>query len=385
MFVNVLVYGGFTSKNITKDSIIRLVLVGVYAVANIGHQYHTINILYRNFSFVLFQTCWTIICRDFIFLDSRHYAHFLTTEDDDENLHYRDQLISNASDMVWTRFNLELFGTTERLDTYRVLYKDSDQIGSSNIDGSFKLWSKDDKRRESHLKARGKTESKLDKFVKPLREAEIKAYEKATDSALENVLANVAVLFGICLATALAPWTSTYTNNATSAQLGSYALLLSISTGILALVSSITLLTNATESARTLLLFQEKTIAAGPIDHEREDVAQRFSLWDKPELNFSKGIAYETQLTPFSLWRSTSPLAKLPCLLFGTALMLIPRFHGDRKSFRDEKMWLFLRIQDISFAYFASGSHIRPRLFRSKPCRSLTNEESGQELENLHA
>jgi hypothetical protein len=76
MIANTLVYNGFVSNNVTNDSIIRLVLVGVYAVANFGHQYHTSILLYRNFTFVLFQTCWTFICKDFIFLDFVSYKSY---------------------------------------------------------------------------------------------------------------------------------------------------------------------------------------------------------------------------------------------------------------------------------------------------------------------
>ena len=262
MIVNTVVYNGFASKNITNDSIIRLVLVGIYVVANIGYQFRATILLYRSFTLVLFQAYWAIICRRFIFLDSRDYR-----------LHIFDPAKSSLK-RDWRSLNFELFGTMERSNTYQKLFP-------FVVNG---------KRMESCLKAQDKTESKFDKFVKPLREAEIKVYEKATDSVLEKTLANIAVLLGICLATALAPWTSFQTTNATAAQLGSYALLLSISTGISALVSCVTQLTNATESARILLLLQERTIAAGRDDHESEAASTDIWFWEKPERSFSKGI-----------------------------------------------------------------------------------------------
>ena len=356
MFVNTLVYSGAVSKNVTNDSPIRLVLVGSYAIANIGHEYYTTKLLYRNFSLLLFQTCWTIICRDFLFLPSTTYALYQKQR----GWHHK---LLRSTGMDLARYNFELFGTNEHSYTYHASGKrDEIQTGSR-----YKPW--------SDLVVQDKQESNFDKHVKPLREADIKAYEKATDSALEKTLANVAILLGICLATGLAPWTSISANNATSAQLGSYALLISISTGILALVSSITLLTNATESAGTLLLYQEKTIAARRFEHEPEDVARKFSLQDVPQLSFSKGIAGESHMTPFSLWWSTSSLLKLPCLLFGSALMLIPRVHGFPKSFTDENIWLFFKVQGAVFACFGSGSHVKDRVLRCK----LENDTPGQE------
>ena len=319
MIVNTLVYNGFLSHGITNDSVLRLVLVGIYAVASIGHRYRTTTLLYRNFTCVLFQTCWTMICKKFLFGDYHGYEYYKKDLNRNEPL--------ESSHLVWTSFDSELFGTMERLDTYQILTKGDTQIVSSDENHDFSGWSVDDKRWKSHLKVRDKIESKFDKFVKPIREAEIKAYEKATDSALEKALANVAVLLAICLATALAPWNSIQKSSATSAQLGSYALLLSISAGFLALLSSMTQLTNATESARTLLLLQEKTIAAHSIDNEIEDVSKKFWLREEPTFSFSKHVKEKSQFTSSSLWRLMSFLDKLPCLLLGPALMLIPRMH----------------------------------------------------------
>ena len=74
------------------------------------------------------------------------------------------------------------------------------------------------------------------------------------------MLANPAVLVGIYLATALTPWISAQVSGARSALSGSDAPLLSVSTGLLALVTGITQLMNATGSARIILLLQEKMI-----------------------------------------------------------------------------------------------------------------------------
>ena len=314
MIGNTLVYNGFLSHGVTNDSVLRLLLVGVYAVASIGHCYRTMTLLYRNFTSVLFQTCWTIICKQFVFGD--HMTH--------RTCRLRGGPVDpNSSDLVWTTFHFELFGITERADTYT---EGGDPMGSN--DESVVLSERsDDEIRGFHIKARDRIESKFDEFVKPIREAEMKAYEKATESALEKALANVAVLLGICLATALAPWSSIQTISATSAQLGSYALLLSISAGFLALISSMTQLTNATESARTLLLLQEKTIAACRT-HD-EDASKDFSLRDQPRFSLSKDIEGRSQFKLSSLWRSMSLLGKLLCLLLGPALMLIPRMHGQ--------------------------------------------------------
>jgi hypothetical protein len=138
------------------------------------------------------------------------------TPDHPTDWKYKGRLDETVSDMVWRNLNLELFGITERSNTYRLPLKKDDQIGSMEA-GALVMLPVGDETRESYLIPRDMTESKFDKFVKPLREAEIKAYEKAIDFTLEKTLANVAVLLSICLATALALWTSVQTFNATNA------------------------------------------------------------------------------------------------------------------------------------------------------------------------
>lgn len=320
MIVITLVYNGFLSHGITNDGVIRLILVGVYAVPSIEHRYNTMTLLYRNFTSLLFQTCWTTICKEFVFGDYMAYKSRMITG---------GPVNLTLFDFFCTSFDFELFGTMEHADTNENIIDEDNEIGSYDESNIFSTWSDNDKRRRSRLKAWDKIESKFDKFVKPIREAEIKAYEKATESALEKVLANVAVLLAICLATALAPWNSTKTISATSVQLGSYALLLSLSAGFSALISSMTQLTNATDSARTLLLLQEKTIAAHRIYDETEDVSNKFWLRYEPKFSLSKDIKGKSQLTSSSLWHSMSLLDKLLCLLLGPALMLIPSMHGD--------------------------------------------------------
>ena len=379
MIVNTLTYNGFLSHGITNDGVIRLVLVGVYAVASIGHQYHTTTLLYRNFTSVLFQTCWTFICKEFVFGDYMAMRSRMTAGGIS-----RDPDQFDSSDKIWTSFNSELFGIMEHLDTYYV--DEIEPRGLLDTDNVVaELLANDVERaphlRAPHLVARHKTESNYAKFVKPIREAEIKAYEKATDSALEKALANIAVLLGICLATALAPWSSIQTISATSAQLGSYALLLSISAGILALFSSITQLTNATESARILLRLQEKTIEAYHSHDEGVNVSNNFSLGDEPDFSLSKDIKGKSQLTFFSFWRSMSLLDKVRCLLLGPALMLFPRKQGDRLSPPDHGFnYLSLKVQGVQFACETVG----PMLGRISRLPLSSDVETGQQREKKH-
>ncbi|KAI1311676.1 hypothetical protein F5Y03DRAFT_409944 [Xylaria venustula] len=129
-------------------------------------------------------------------------------------------------------------------------------------------------------------ESSLEKKVKPVLESEVKFFEKAAEAALERTLANIAVLLGICIATGLSPWTSTKSMDATSTQLGSYGLLLSASTGLLALTSSLSHFSTITDSAGMLLRLKEQILSARVQAHLDPDRVHAWSQHNSPRFGF---------------------------------------------------------------------------------------------------
>lgn len=318
VITNTLVYNGFFTNNITTDGIIRLLLVGLYAIANIVHQIRCTILLYRNFSLVISQASWTIVLND-LWICSNGLQH--------------EYLMA---------FNTQLLGATERSHTYSAsenMILDEDRGG----------------------------ESRLDKFIKPQRETDLRAYEKATDSALDRALANVAVLVGICLAAALAPWTSVQASNSTSAQLGSYALLLSISTGFLALMSSMGHLNNASESARKLLEYQEFAIMshfdiheiASPYELSEHLYVPRYSVISPgqsmvQQTLFGRGTSSYPPRCLLTFWghlRSIKGPRQLLGLLLGPALMLVPRLYGIRQPLKDTSRGFKITVDDREFLY----------------------------------
>ncbi|MCJ1467060.1 hypothetical protein MMC07_005682 [Pseudocyphellaria aurata] len=118
MFLNTLVYNGFCTKNILNDSWTRLTLVIVYAVTNFVYRYYAMTLLYRNFTCILYQACWTIICRDFVFVHYPEYRRKMT-EEVFGKYHYRDRPAIDGS-MLWTTFKFEVFGITQRSTSYEL-------------------------------------------------------------------------------------------------------------------------------------------------------------------------------------------------------------------------------------------------------------------------
>lgn len=380
MLINTLVYNGFLTNDRTSDSGLCLVLVGAYAVANGLYQIFSIPLLYKSFTLAILQATWTIISSGFSIL---HYSMDS----------YRDALSApERRGRVFTIFNSDLYGTTERADTFQ----HRSTLGANHDDYQDSAEPMPEPVPPVRFEMRDNTqrgESKLDKFLKPQREAELKAYEKATESGLDRTLANVVLLLGICLATALAPWTSIQatTTTSTSAQLGSYALLISVSTGIVGLLTSMTHLTTATESARKLLEYQELAITSHHLLHDTNDteVNHDFSRLTREAMDSHEvGFFYFHNkfrghgLTWVGYLRSSRLLGKVLWPLFGSALMLIPRLHQGSQRMDDSSMRLDFKIAgdeayNHEFAYFPSGK--RQRFFRSQGSGQL-----GLQLQTLN-
>lgn len=351
MVVNTVMLDGFISGNIVTESWLCLTLVTLYAAANFGHQYRTSILLYKNFTIVVFQACWRIVCKEFTMLSFFDYHGWANGDADRKALVSRE-----GSDVVWTSFDLDLFGAAQLSNTYRFVNPTSDRMASYEEGRGFQILPADFVRKRCILKKRDKAESNVEKVLKADWEAEIKSLEKATESGLDRVLFNVVVMLGICLATGLTPWTSYRSTDATSAQLGSYALLLSISTGIVALLGSITHLTNATQSAERLLLLQQATIRAEYRTHSSDE--PRVLGPGRPQLSFLHDIRGRSQVTQWGLWRLAALREKLLWILFGSALILVPRFFPDCR--KDDT--LYFKLEDFLFGY-SDGT----KVFRAVP------------------
>lgn len=355
MVTNTVVFNGFASNNLTNDSVLRLVLVGAYATANLLAQWHVSAQLYHNFTCTVFQKCWTYLSSDFVFLGYDEYRSFRMGRE------YNDE--PNRPEM-WATLDLELFGKTERSENYSLCTLPGrcrdENVGIGNLSG------------RSFLKIGPvHPESDFDAFNKPVRDAEIKAYEKTAEATLEKMLANVAALLGICLATALAPWTSVDKNDATASQLGSYALLLTISAGVLAIVGIFGQLRNATESARRLLKFQERAIDAAATGKEWANSPLDF----KPLFSFSAGIENQLNVTATGLWRMASFEGKLGSILLGPALTLIPGVHRDCT----DRAKTYFKVHGVDFALatdFEEPTDSCTRLSHPVPERESVNEET---------
>lgn len=327
MVFNTLIYNGFLNKTTGDDSVVCLFLVCIYGLTNLVFQRFTSTLLYRNFTFVTYQACWTLVCNTFVSAPGEWHA----VPSEPSKRTFQAATLRNSLEHKWATLNLELFGKSKQSFTYPFLGGEDDMSFESRME--FRQQFEDGALRSLIREDTSESKRDLFEFVNAVRDAKIKEYEMITEFALDKVLANIIVMLGICLGTGLASWTSAVKNDATAAQLGSYALLLSVSSGLLALISIYRQMTNATESAGKLLLLQEKIIEAA-INDEDDLFTRTFSLWQKPRIGFSEGAISVIdekrafRLSALDLLKLAHRWHLLACYVFSAAL-LFTRWHQE--------------------------------------------------------
>jgi hypothetical protein len=215
-------------------------------------------------------------------------------------------------DVPFTAFDVEILGEIKFQKRFKRLYPHRGRLVYEGSDANITRMTADAVLDLVYLKHDPEEGGETFKDMDSLYKSEIAVLERATESSLERVTANVVIVFGICLATGLSPWTSTLLNDATSTQLGSYAMLLSVSSGLAALLTSSSYLNNML-SAATKVVELTEAVLLWPVDRFDEDLG-------RPSRDYSFRRHAITLLT---LWRAMDLAQKLIALLFGPMLVLL--------------------------------------------------------------
>jgi hypothetical protein len=298
------VYNGFIYGQPGPDGVLRLVLVGAYAVANLFHVLWSWRYLSRILRAVETQACWVIISKICAFFSADLSCRGPAAAN--------SPWLDNATYLNLRRVQCDLLGPTKLIDTME---------GEPDLPDYPK----------THLTFepdREQIKSVAENDIKPMLETEVKAFEKAGESCLDRVLANVVVVLGTCLSSGVAPWTTVQSQDSTATQLGSYAIILAIGTGATALIGSVNHLSNAAECAETLQRFQAHMLSLSNEQHLVR-LSARAARYGSA---MSESMTAGRQATTWSdVWKCTSPRL-MPCLpVWGPALGLLPRSRKGAK------------------------------------------------------
>lgn len=323
------VYNGFIYQQRGPDAVLRLVLICIYATINFAHMGVTWIYLWRILDSVGNQVCWVIISRVFVFFSpENHRKSRQGINDSDQGCLWDPEI-----PLYLRSFQCELLGPIKTVKLCRSANTSLtvDKLGGSSQDVSAN-WEGTYSDPKIFLKDWEGPKTTAEDDLKPLIDVEIKALEKAAESGLEKQLANVIILLGICLSTGLAPWTTIQSKDSTATQIGSYAIILSISTGSAALVASLSYLSNAAASVETLRRLQYHILSLSKEEYEM-NLSARTARYGSRACE----VAKITYLFEFGdLFDSTSHQLKLLWLLWGPFLGLLskPRKNQYKESQR---------------------------------------------------
>ncbi|KAI0974866.1 hypothetical protein F4678DRAFT_457980 [Xylaria arbuscula] len=310
--VNTAIYNGFVTGDKTSDMVLRLLLVSIYAGAVVGHALYITHFnIYSILSCLVFQATWELLIRSFAIMSTYDHASALTFE---------GTMLGETKVKELIRKN----GISQELDGKLIRVPLGVELRSSDFEEPWQFHQSE--LADPFFDDVELVESILEKKIKVVLESEIKIFEKSAEAALDRTMASIAILLGICLATGLSPWTSTKSADATSTQLGSYALLLSVSTGLLALVSSLSHFSTMTDSAFMLLKLKEHVLAATPNGHLEAEKVQYWNQNREPDFGFSPNFTPipHYQITTTRLLHLMTRIQRCWSIFLGPILPFLP-------------------------------------------------------------
>jgi hypothetical protein len=320
MLINTLVFNGFipglmsSTNQANIDMVPRLVLVSFYAFAYLIHFVYVWVCFFRLYTFVMLHACWAIVFE----------KGFAVPDNSIDCLQW---LQGKSHKLTFRTLDVNVLGTTRLLKTYKNYVDDDNQtierVYSSNL-RDYQV-SREVPRVESVNSATERDEKQSSIILDLCREQEacIANLEKVTGSALERIVANITIMLGICLAVGFSSWTRAQLGEAKDVQLGSYALLLSVGTGVGALLTSASSLNSMGDTARQILKIAE--IIFGLQCHPESSLIRPQS---NPSVGFTvvngaDSLQYR-QINPGHVLRAMSAQHWLLSATFGPAYALLP-------------------------------------------------------------
>ncbi|KAK8099880.1 hypothetical protein PG999_010254 [Apiospora kogelbergensis] len=345
MVFNTVVYNGFTTGHRSSDGNLRLFLVATYALFQLLFSGYASYLHRKTYGCVVEQACWVVLTKLFVFANLLEHDWWLKQHLDwiggETDLSNYDQERPEFDDngnriryqdrgLILRRFRMVLLGEWHIAETLGSVFTDCNpQVETRTLVIPQDQQAEDMARDVSSLDNDGKAyfknvqlgESAIEKTIKSTRESEMKNLEKALETGLEKTLVHVGILLGIILSTGIAPYTSVEFEKSSAVQLGSYALLLAVATGLTALLSSVTSIISAQESLELLARLQRHLIHNTDFDKHFEPYS---NLRDIMLAAFGDGIRPPRNMSFTEILRNTNGLRRWGCIFFGRGLAFLP-------------------------------------------------------------
>ena len=304
-----LLYNGFLTNELSPDSYPRLVVTLIYAMSYFFHFWYVWTICMRFFTNVAAGAAWSLLERaKFAVCDSKKLQHHR------KGLAFNFRGIDKASsEYVPLSFD--------------AVFKHEVDLSRSLIDDTPSPTRVSDREAEDP--------KEVSAALATLEKAQKHERETATESALtalDRVIANAMVMMGVTLASGFSSWTARQVtdntpNNFAAAQIGSLALLASLSLGASTMFASAMHLTMLCSSYETILSLKETKINGQAVDHYKK--RQSFDA----VLSFSRGTVPISHVSFCEILSTNNLRNSLGMSFLGPAFALMPsRGDHDRTS-----------------------------------------------------
>ena len=319
MLFTTLLYNGFLTNELSMDSYPRLVVTLIYAIAYFFHFWYVWTICMRFFTNVAAGAAWSLLERaKFAICDSKRLQHHRKGS----AFNFRG-IDKASSEYVPLSFD--------------AVFKHEVGLPRSLIDDTPSPPSPPPSTKENASASDPEVDDpkEVSSALATLDKAQKTERETATESALtalDRVIANAMVMMGVTLASGFSSWTArqltdTTPNNFAAAQIGSLALLASLSLGASTMFASAMHLTILCSSYETILSLKETKINGQAVDHYKK--RQSFDA----VLSFTRGTIPISHVSFCEILSTNNLRNSLGMSFLGPAFALMPsRADHDRTS-----------------------------------------------------
>ena len=315
-----LLYNGFLTNELSADSYPRLVVILIYALSYFFHFWYVWTICMRFFTYVAAGAAWSLLERaKFAICDSKKLQHH------EKGSAFKFRGIDKA--------NSEYVPLT-----FDAVFKHEVNLRGGLIDHAPPSPPAVDSEVDDPKEVRAALAT-LEKSQKAERETAT----ESTRTALDRVIANAMVMMGVTLASGFSSWTARQLtdntpNNFAAAQIGSLALLASLSLGASTMFASAMHLTILSSSYETILSLKETKINGQAVDHYKK--RQSFDT----VLSFTRGTVPVSHVSFCEILSTNNLHNFLSTSLLGPAFALMPSRADHERTSKETDFDLNVRV-----------------------------------------
>ena len=313
LIVTTVLYNGFTTADLTPDSWPRLTVVLIYSMAFCSHLLYVWRSCTTFFTMVGAGASWSLLNRaNFSVVEREQLHQHLTDSKPNRGLDFR-QIDKASEEFIPATYSASL-------------------VHTSSITSEQSMIKTEEAESRRAVKAALAT-------IKAIQATERVEARKAATRALERVVANCMLIMAVVISYGFSVWTGRIVN-ADSNELGSLALLGSLSLGVGAMFTSAVQLNIMNNSFRTIVYLKEIKINGHAIDHGAKRPARTRAI------GFTQGTikAHAVQLR--DIVRASSVRGLFCLLLFGPAHTLLPTEAEEARQSANIQYVLQVRVRD---------------------------------------